>query len=110
MPRLPEPCLTCGTLSTNGSRCPEHAYKVEADRNARRNRRKAETGQYKGAYTRLAKIVRQTGIVCHLCGKPFQPGDKIEADHLTPGTPVYDLSQLAPAHSTCNAKRGNKPL
>jgi hypothetical protein len=110
MTRLPEPCLTCGRLSTNGSRCPEHAYKVEAERNARRDRRKSETGQYSGAYSRLAKIIRQTAIACHLCGKPFEPGDQIEADHLQPGTPVTALDQLAPAHRTCNAKRGSKPL
>lgn len=110
MARIPEPCLTCGTLSTNGSRCLEHAYKVEAARNARRDRRKAETGQYSGAYSRLAKIVRQTATVCHLCGKPFEPGDRIEADHLTPGTPVVALEQLAPAHRECNARRGNKPV
>ena len=36
--------------------------------------------------------------------------DKIEADHLYPGTPVTDISQLAPAHRACNASRGNKPL
>jgi 5-methylcytosine-specific restriction endonuclease McrA len=110
MPPLPEPCLTCGRLSTNGSRCIEHAYKVEAERNARRGRRKRETGQYRGAYSRLAKIVRATAVVCHLCGKPFQLGDQIEADHLNPSTPVTALDQLAAAHRACNAKRGSKPL
>jgi 5-methylcytosine-specific restriction endonuclease McrA len=109
MPRLPEPCLTCGTLSTNGSRCELHAYQVERARNSQRAQTKRRTGQYSGAYKRLSKIVRATAVVCHLCGKPFEPGDQIEADHITPASPVTALEQLAPAHRSCNAKRGQKP-
>jgi 5-methylcytosine-specific restriction endonuclease McrA len=48
--------------------------------------------------------------VCHLCGVPFQPGDKIQADHLVPAAYVTDISQLAPAHAHCNQSRGNRPL
>jgi hypothetical protein len=51
-----------------------------------------------------------TARVCHLCGKEFLEGDKIEADHLHPGTPVTDISQLAPAHALCNQRRGNAYL
>ena len=51
-----------------------------------------------------------TARVCHLCGKEFTPQDKIEADHLYPGTPVTDISQLAPAHALCNQRRGNAYL
>ena len=51
-----------------------------------------------------------TARVCHLCGKEFVLGDKIEADHLKPGTPVTDISQLAPAHALCNQRRGNAYL
>lgn len=110
MARLPEPCLTCGRLSTNGSRCEAHAYEVEKARNSKRAQTKRETGQYGGAYKRLSKIVRATATVCHLCGKPFEPGDLIEADHLNPSSPVVALEQLAPAHRSCNASRGSKPV
>lgn len=110
MPRLPEPCLTCNRLTTNGSRCPEHQQQVDARYQLARQIRKDQTGQYKGAYSRLAKIIRQTGRVCHLCGKEFVEGDKIEADHLRPGTPVTSLADLAPAHALCNQRRGNAHL
>lgn len=107
---IPEPCLTCGVLSTNGSRCPRHAQEVNARWAAKRQETKEITLQYKGAYARLARIVRATAQVCHLCGIPFQPGDKIEADHLVPATLVTHISQLAPAHAACNQRRGNKAL
>ncbi len=110
MPRLPEPCLTCGVLTTHGPRCPTHTQQQDARWAAQRQDTKNNTGQYKGAYTRLARIIRQTAVICHLCGKPFEYGDKIEADHLYPGTPVTDISQLAPAHALCNARRGNKAI
>ena len=110
MSRLPEPCLTCGRLSTNGSRCPVHAQAKEAQWESMRQARKDETKQYAGSYRRLASIVRRTATHCHLCGQPFQRGDRIEADHLNPGTPVHSVSDLAPAHALCNARRGNKPI
>lgn len=110
MPRLPEPCLTCGKLSTNGNRCPQHQQQVDAQYQLRRALTKDQTGQYKGAYSRLARIIRMTGRVCHLCGIEFTPEDKIEADHLYPGTPVTSLDQLAPAHALCNQRRGNAHL
>jgi len=110
MPRLPEPCLTCGRLSTNGNRCPQHQQQVDAQYQLRRAMTKDQTGQYKGAYQRLARIIRMTARVCHLCGKEFVEGDKVEADHLYPGTPVTSLDQLAPAHALCNQRRGNAHL
>jgi hypothetical protein len=110
MPRLPEPCLTCGRLSTNGNRCPQHQQQVDAQYQLRRAITKDQTGQYKGAYKRLAKIIRMTARVCHLCGIEFVDGDKIEADHLYPGQPVTQLGDLAPAHALCNQRRGNAPL
>ena len=110
MARLPEPCLTCGIVTTNGSRCPLHAQQTKAKWAARRQETKQTTGQYSGSYARLARIVRATAQVCHICGIPFQPGDKIQADHLVPAAYVTDISQLAPAHAWCNQSRGNKPL
>jgi hypothetical protein len=108
--KLNQPCLDCGVLTTNGSRCPTHAQRTNAKWAAQRAATKQQTGQYSGAYQRLAKIIRTTAQVCHLCGQPFMYGDKIEADHLYPGTPITDISQLAPAHRACNQARGNKPL
>ena len=110
MAKLPQPCLDCRVLTTNGSRCPLHAQQTNARWAAKRQERKEQTGQYSGAYARLARIVRATAQVCHICGVPFQQGDKIQADHLVPAAYVTDISQLAPAHAYCNQSRGNKPL
>lgn len=110
MGKLREPCLTCGTLTTNGSRCPLHAQQTQARWAAKRQETKQQTGQYAGAYKRLARIVRATAQVCHICKEPFQPGDKIQADHLVPAAYVTDISQLAPAHARCNESRGNRTL
>lgn len=108
--KLPQPCLTCGTLTTNGNRCPIHQQQTNARWAAVRANTKQQTGQYGGSYKRLARIVRMTATHCHICKQPFTPLDTIEADHLYPGTPVTDITQLAPAHQLCNARRGNKPL
>ena len=97
-------------MTTNGNRCPSHQQEIDANYQLRRAMTKDQTGQYKGAYKRLARIVGMTARVCHLCGKEFIEGDKIEADHLNPGTPVTDISQLAPAHALCNQRRGNAYL
>lgn len=105
------PCIDCGALGEPGeSRCPTHTARIDQLNTARRNQVKANTQQYKGAYTRLAKIIRQTAVVCHICGDGPRYNDPWEADHLQPGTPVTDLSQLAPAHRSCNQSRGNRPL
>jgi len=109
MARLLQPCLTCQKLSYE-SRCPLHAQQTNARWAARRQETKQTTGQYSGAYQRLSRIVRATAQVCHICGIPFQPGDKIQADHLVPAAYITDISQLAPAHAYCNQSRGNKPL
>lgn len=105
---FPKPCIKCGTLSVNNL-CDTHMAQVKARDNARGNARKARTNQYGGAYKRLAKIIRENAEVCHICGQGWRPNDPFEADHLTPGSEVYSLSQLAPAHRSCNIARSNKP-
>lgn len=48
------------------------------------------------------------GRVCWLCGLPGAD----TADHVIPKSlngAVYDLANLAPAHSACNKARGNRP-
>jgi hypothetical protein len=106
---FPKPCIRCGKLSINNL-CDVHLAQVKAAQNARGAARKSQTNQYGGAYKRLAKIIRDTAQTCHICGQGYKPNDPFEADHLEPGSEVYSLSQLAPAHRSCNISRGKKPL
>lgn len=97
---IPKPCLACGTPTTNGSRCNDCEIEHQATRNAKRT-------HYKGDYKKRAKAVRDTAAICHICGEGPRYGDPFQADHLIPADPT---SPLAPAHRTCNARRGNRPI
>lgn len=96
---IPKPCLTCGTTTTNGSRCPE----CESERQAQRNRKRTH---YQGDYKQRAKHIRQTAVICWICKEPPRPNDPWQADHIDPANPN---SPLAPAHRSCNIKRRFNP-
>jgi hypothetical protein len=107
-----KPCLDCGQLSKK-SRCPScstrHTQKkMEGVGGAVYRGRKAHL--YGGDYKQRAKHVRDTAIVCHICGEGARGGKAWawEADHLYPE--LGNNSPLAPAHRVCNQKRGRKPL
>lgn len=102
--KFQKPCLDCGKLSYE-SRCEEHRKRVEQLRDAKRAEKKKIL--YNPQYRKLAKQVRQTAIICHICGDGARRDDPWQADHLDAGNPA---SPLLPAHRSCNAKRGNKPL
>jgi len=103
------PCLDCGTLTREGSRCPTH----QAQRNRIRNRhespeRKEKKAKlYNTAYQKHARAIRAGALLCHLCGGGARAGDPWEADHVEAGN---INSPLLPAHRSCNQRRGNKPL
>jgi 5-methylcytosine-specific restriction endonuclease McrA len=109
MSRFMRPCLDCGTLA-RGSRCETH--QAEADRkNEKRKdtylRRARKAALYDSNYKKKRRALLAVATHCHLCGRPFTPYDRIEADHVIAGDPT---SPLLPAHRFCNASRGNKPL
>lgn len=104
IPGVPRPCTRCGTPSLNGSQCADCAAMAERIRSRSRGSR-----HYTTEYRRRAAEVRAGATTCHLCGEGWRENDPWTADHLipgddTPGTP------LAPAHRSCNARRGSKPL
>lgn len=98
-------------LTGGNNRCPEHQARIDALNNARheqlRRAVKKETKQYMGDYAKRAKEVRLNALFCHLCGEGAKWNDPWQADHIIPSDPN---SPLAPAHRSCNARRGNKPL
>lgn len=99
------PCIVCGALTRGANRCEQHKLPPR-DRTAREIKKKL-TGQYSGDYRKRAKLVRDNAVICHICKEGYKPLDPWQADHLIPGDP---LSPLLPAHRSCNASRGNKPL
>ena len=107
--RFPKPCLTCGVLTTGGSRCPTHQGELDRMKELKATAQKKERKSfyYNADYRRRAKQVRETALICHICHDGPRYYDPWQADHLIPG----DIhSPLAPAHRSCNAKRGSKAL
>jgi 5-methylcytosine-specific restriction endonuclease McrA len=84
-----------------------HQAQVDQQSANRRATVKRITGQYSGDYKRRAKAVRQSAVNCHICGDPARINDPWTADHIIAGD---RNSPLAPAHRSCNERRGNKPL
>jgi hypothetical protein len=108
MRKFPKPCRVCGTLSPDPL-CPPHQAQAKQVHEARRAQRKAQTGQYSGDYARRARLVRESAILCHLCGEGKKEEDPFEADHVIAAS-NGTTGQLLPAHRSCNRRRSNKPL
>lgn len=107
--RFPKPCLDCGALTSVGNRCATHQQVINDLHEVRRSSVKKATGQYSGDYRKRAEWIRQTAIVCHICGDGARFDDPWEADHINPGEDG-SVAELRAAHRSCNQKRGNKPL
>lgn len=101
------PCLDCGVLTLNSSRCDVHQKRIDDLMSVRRALVKKATGQYSGDYRRRAKAVRDNAFICHLCGEGARVSDPWVADHVIPADPD---SELLAAHKSCNERRGSKPL
>ena len=99
---MTRPCLDCGTLTPNRTRC-------ETCRIARQRARvRGPRLHYAGDYAKRARLVRQGEGPCWICGRyELEPGDIWTADHLIPSNPD---SPLAKAHRSCNSSRGATPL
>jgi hypothetical protein len=80
--KFPKPCLDCGQLTQGGNRCTLHQARVDELAEARRALIKKTLNTYGGDYKRRAKQVRDSAVVCHLCGEGARFGDAWEADHL----------------------------
>lgn len=104
---FPSPCVDCGQLTRNGTRCEQHDAQRKAARDATRVRPNRRALYDNPDYRKRAKAVRENATVCWICKGGPRPDDAFQADHLLPGDPT---SPLAAAHRSCNARRGNKPI
>jgi hypothetical protein len=94
--RFQRPCLICGQLTLNRSRCDTHEAEFQAKRDKAREPKRQH---YKGNYQARAKKVRESATMCYLCGQGYKPNDPFQADHVIAGNPN---SPLLPAHRSCN--------
>ena len=90
-------CAVCGAPFTptrrSRSRCAAHAIPPRT-----------------GTYSRNAALVRANAIVCQICGNGFTKDDLPVTDHVVPrGLGASDdLSNLLPAHRSCNGRKGGR--
>ena len=112
MKRIPRPCLTCGVLTTNSSRCDTHqtahAVQKQMRQDADPNRRAKKSRLYNSNYQALARGIRATATHCYLCLLPFAPHNPVQVDHLYPS--MFERSPLLPACGRCNRRKANKDL
>lgn len=116
MPRFPRPCLDCGLLTTNPSRCDTHQTANQVQRQLRQDsdiaRRIKKARLYgssgQSSYAKQSKALRETATHCYLCLQPKTETNKLEADHIYPS--LFDQSPLLPAHRTCNNSKGNRGI
>lgn len=97
-----KPCLSCGRVTTAGSRCPACAQLYTQQRDHRRGTR-TQRG-YDNAWLRLSRLVlERDGYVCAYCG-----GVADTADHITPKSRGGDdgLDNLVAACRPCNSSKG----
>ena len=99
---FPKPCLDCGILVAQGTRCATHQSLHQAKIDERRINKR---DHYKGNYQSRARKVRENAEICHICKQGFKPNDPFQADHLIAGLAE---SPLLPAHRSCNIRKGNK--
>lgn len=107
---ISKPCIECGKLTNGGTRCEQHQKELTQRKELARNtpERKAHKAlMYGNNYKKQRKQIIATATHCALCQQPFQPGDRIEADHIIPGHP---MSPLQPAHRRCNIAKSNKTI
>jgi hypothetical protein len=91
-----QPCLVCGTPTTNGPRCADcTTLKVSYD---------------DAEYQLNRAIILATPGPCWLCGKGARAGDPFTADHVVARElgGSNSLSNLAKAHRSCNSRRGQR--
>jgi len=107
--RFPKPCLDCNKITAGGTRCIDCQKKIDDLAAVRRNQIKRSTNQYGGSYKRRAALIRQTAIICWICGEGPRANDPWQADHVNPGE-NGDFAELRAAHGTCNRAKSNKKL
>ncbi|MEU1030202.1 HNH endonuclease [Streptomyces mirabilis] len=113
-----KPCLKCGRLTTNPSRCDVHQKEWEAARQKLRDAERGSASQrgYDSKYRRIrAQVLRahraRNGDLCEGWGVPAHASQDLTVDHIIPlakgGT--HRRENLRVLCRRCNSSRGSKP-
>lgn len=100
----PRPCLDCGKVTTNGSRCQPHQAELLRRRSAARGGATAQGYTYRWQQARAEAIRRQPW--CSTCGATTD----LTGDHITPksrggGIDPVNIQVLC---RSCNSRKGGK--
>ena len=117
---IQRPCLSCGELTTNSTRCDDcrraHDREAEAARYAKHGRRQRREGHESAAWRRLSKKARKLQPWCNLCGRradELEHYERLELDHLSSAWAKYHdnkpilLTDVQVLCNTCNNKLGS---
>lgn len=111
--RRPRPCLECGTLTRNPSRCDTH--QAERDQQAEAQRGSATARGYGVAWQRIAKTVlarhrRLHGNWCPGWQRPAHPATDLTVDHYIPKAQggTDDPENLWVLCRACNSAKGDR--
>ncbi|MGW3024790.1 HNH endonuclease [Streptomyces sp. NPDC001221] len=112
------PCLRCGRLTTNPSRCDYHQAEFNAQRQAQRDAVRGSASQrgYDSSYRRVrAKVLAEHraryGDWCPGWGVPAHVSADLTVDHVTPlaAGGANSRSNMRVLCRSCNSRRGSKP-
>ncbi|MFB7905219.1 HNH endonuclease signature motif containing protein [Kitasatospora sp. NPDC056076] len=107
------PCLVCGRLTRNPSRCDQHQAEWQTEQDRRRG--SATQRGYGAAYQRNAAAVladhrRTHGAVCPGYSAPAHPSTDLTVDHILPKSRGGDdeRENLTVLCRACNSRKHNR--
>ncbi|MGI8938515.1 MAG: HNH endonuclease [Iamia sp.] len=108
MTTIPRPCLTCGTPTTLGPRCPECARPIDRARDARRAARRPDLRSHR--WRKTSERARKRQPFCGICGSP----DRLEVHHSVspldggPAIPALDGVEAEVLCQRCHQREHRK--
>lgn len=102
MARAARPCLSCGALSNNGTRCEGCTRGLQRRRDQQRGT-STERG-YGASWQRLVADAISLQPWCTDCGTAGDPTNPLTGDHLR--WPAETVADVAVCCRVCNSRRG----
>lgn len=107
--RVARECLSCGTISRNGTRCPTCEVSHRRGAQRRQDGRRGTSSQrgygvaHQALRASLAPVVAAGDAVCWRCRRPIHPAEPWHLGHAD-GDPTR---HMGPEHAGCNVDASN---